>query len=335
MAGMQWVKLVTNLNADSKVRLIRRKANGDSMALLWVLLLCKAGEIGDNGSIYIVKDMPYSVDDLADECGMTQEIVKNALALFQRLDMIEVDEAGTIQIVNWDKYQTSGKSDARELTRERVRKYRAGLTQGNAAGNASCNVEVTHDVTQGNAACNASCNAEVTHEPQEKAKKKKDQKEKSKEIYIDIDKEKELDSTSSAIAAAVENAHARDDGDTIEAYASGNLQVLSPGNMEELQSFAEDLPDELIRYAIDTACANGIRKWAYVRAILSAWRERGIHTLGAAKAENESRARTGRSRDKPGAPENPALQYEQRTYTDDDFARLFVDLSAESEVPTG
>lgn len=151
------------------------------------------------------------------------------------------------------------------------------------------------------------------------------------------DEEKELSITSSTtVAAVIQGAHARDDGgDTIEAYASGNLQVLSPGNMEELQSFAEDLPDELIRYAIDTACANGIRKWAYVRAILSAWRERGIHTLGAAKAENESRARTGRSRDKPGAPENPALQYEQRTYTDDDFARLFVDLSAESEVPTG
>lgn len=140
------------------------------------------------------------------------------------------------------------------------------------------------------------------------------------------DKDKELSITSSTtVAAVIQGARARDDGDgdTIEAYASNNLQVLSPGNMEDLQSFAQDLPEAVIRYAIDTACANGIRKWAYVRAILSAWREQGIRTIGEAKADSESK-HTPWSRDKPR--ENPALNYTQRSYNESDYAGLFVDL---------
>lgn len=153
---------------------------------------------------------------------------------------------------------------------------------------------------------------------------KQNRQEEEKDEEEDKDKEKELSITSSTTVAAVIQG-ARDDGggNTIEAYASNNLQVLSPGNMEDLQSFAQDLPEDVIRYAIDTACANGIRKWAYVRAILSAWREQGIRTIGEAKADSESK-HTPRSRDKPR--ENPALNYAQRSYNESDYAGLFVDL---------
>lgn len=70
---------------------------------------------------------------------------------------------------------------------------------------------------------------------------------------------------------------------TIEAYASSNLQTLSPGNMQELGSFKADLPEELIRYAVDESCAAGKRSWAYVRKILYRYVEYGIKTVGEAK----------------------------------------------------
>ena len=53
--------------------------------------------------------------------------------------------------------------------------------------------------------------------------------------------------------------HHEDDDDararinSVEVYAANNLNVMSPGNMEELASFKADLPDDLIRYAIDEA----------------------------------------------------------------------------------
>lgn len=84
----------------------------------------------------------------------------------------------------------------------------------------------------------------------------------------------------------IEDTDPRDDIDlnTIEAYVSSNIDRLSPGNMEELESYKEDLPDELIRYAVDEAAANGVRNWAYVRKILNAMLDKGYKTIGEVKA---------------------------------------------------
>ncbi len=63
---------------------------------------------------------------------------------------------------------------------------------------------------------------------------------------------------------------------------------MSPGNMEQLASYTEDLPDDVIRYAIDCACGNGIRKWSYVSRILQNWLNEGVRTLGDAKSRTEA-----------------------------------------------
>lgn len=84
----------------------------------------------------------------------------------------------------------------------------------------------------------------------------------------------------------IEDTDPRDDIDlnTIEAYVSSNIDRLSPGNIQELESYKEDLPDELIRYAVDEAAANGVRNWAYVRKILNAMLDKGYKTIGEVKA---------------------------------------------------
>jgi DnaD/phage-associated family protein len=108
---------------------------------------------------------------------------------------------------------------------------------------------------------------------------------------------------------------------TLEVYASGNLTVLSPRNMEELVGFKADLPEDLIRHAIDEACANGKRTWAYTRSILSRYLQKGIRSVGEAKAEKE----TFRQQRQQSAPtSNPALNYEQHAETN--YKNLFIDL---------
>lgn len=80
--------------------------------------------------------------------------------------------------------------------------------------------------------------------------------------------------------------------DALIAYAANNLQYLSPDNVTELDSFRDSLSDELIRYAIDEATANGKRTYAYVRSILNRMIERGLKSIGEVKAaEEERRAR--------------------------------------------
>ena len=94
--------------------------------------------------------------------------------------------------------------------------------------------------------------------------------------------------------------------DTVEAYASGNLECLTPSHMQELGDFKKDLPDDVIRYAIDEACGNGVPRWKYVAAILQGFVEAGVKTLGDAKA------RSAKHKKQTQKSQNPALNYEQR-----------------------
>lgn len=126
--------------------------------------------------------------------------------------------------------------------------------------------------------------------------------------------------------------HHEDDDDararinSVEVYAANNLNVMSPGNMEELASFKADLPDDLIRYAIDEACANGAPRWAYVSAILRGYVRDGIKSVGDAKAAKDKRAPTAKGKT------NPATQnFAERGYTDNDYGDdFFIDLAAEN-----
>lgn len=124
---------------------------------------------------------------------------------------------------------------------------------------------------------------------------------------------------------------ARANMQTVEVYAANNLQVLSPGNMEDLASFKTDLPDDLIRYAIDEACANGAPRWAYVSAILRGYVRDGIKSVGDAKAAKDKRAPAAKGKT------NPATQnFAERGYTDKDYGDdFFIDLAAENAAEKG
>ena len=76
---------------------------------------------------------------------------------------------------------------------------------------------------------------------------------------------------------------------TVEAYAIANLDRMTSGNLEDFASYRGDLPDELIRWAIDEAAAHGARTWAYVKRILNNLIDRNVTTVGEAKALAERR----------------------------------------------
>ena len=77
--------------------------------------------------------------------------------------------------------------------------------------------------------------------------------------------------------------------ETVESYAIANLDRMTSGNLEDFASYRGDLPDELIRWAIDEAAAHGARTWAYVKRILNNLIDRNVTTVGEAKALAERR----------------------------------------------
>lgn len=117
---------------------------------------------------------------------------------------------------------------------------------------------------------------------------------------------------------------ARPDFNTIEVYASSNLDYLSPTNMQDLIAFRETLPEELIRHAIDEACANGKRTWAYVRSILARYLQKGIKSVGDAVSDKEHFQL--QQRQQKATYNNPALNYGQHT---EGYDHTYIDLLGE------
>ena len=104
----------------------------------------------------------------------------------------------------------------------------------------------------------------------------------------------------------------RPDFNTLEVYAANNLSAMNGGNMQEFAAYKADIPEELIRHAIDEACAQGKRTWSYVRAILNRYRDSGFKTVGEAKAAQ-----------KPAAKGKTEHNYQQHKYTGADFDKGF------------
>ena len=93
--------------------------------------------------------------------------------------------------------------------------------------------------------------------------------------------------------------------DTVEVYAANNLSRLSPGNMAEIADFKAELPEELIRHAIDEACAAGKPSFNYAKAIMMRYLETGIRTLGEAKAAENARKQVKQ----PAEPVGPKVRF--------------------------
>src|SRR5690625_2467517 len=124
MSEVKWIKLSTNMPDNRKVRKIRRLPDGNNIILFWVFLLSKAGESNQMGGLFFLEDMPYTIEDLADEFDFTHDFVRFALITLEKMQMVEMyDEI--IYIKNWEKYQSVDQLEKmREQTRKRVAKHR-------------------------------------------------------------------------------------------------------------------------------------------------------------------------------------------------------------------
>ena len=87
----------------------------------------------------------------------------------------------------------------------------------------------------------------------------------------------------------------RPDFNTLEVYAANNVMNMHGSNLEKLVAYREDMPDDLIRYAIDQAnkhCRTGAPTFGYVDTILRGFVNRKINTVAQAEAAEAAREET-------------------------------------------
>ena len=102
---LKWFKLAVDLFDNCKMKYIRALENGRSIMLIWIELLCLAAKKNDGGAIYIVRNKLTTPEELSILIGASTDEIKEAVDVFNNLDMIRFDRIGNIVIKNFDEFQ--------------------------------------------------------------------------------------------------------------------------------------------------------------------------------------------------------------------------------------
>ena len=143
MADVKWIKISTDMLDNRKIKQIEVLPEGDAIIVVWVKLLCLAGNINDTGYIYFTNEIPYTEEMMATEFRRPINTIRLALNTFEKFGMIEIID-DIIKISNWEKYQNiDGMEKIREQTRNRVAKHRERKKMELLEAKEECNVTVT------------------------------------------------------------------------------------------------------------------------------------------------------------------------------------------------
>lgn len=144
MADVKWIKITTDMFDNRKIKHLRRLPDGDSIVLIWVMLLTLAGRCNSGGMIFLTENIPYTPKMLADELDFEESTVQLALTALEQLCMVQTNGDGFLAVTGWEKHQNiEGMEKIREskrLAQARWRAKKAALT--------SSTVDTTVDTTE-------------------------------------------------------------------------------------------------------------------------------------------------------------------------------------------
>ena len=144
MNEVKWVKITTDMFDNRKIKHLRRLPEGNSMVLIWIMLLTAAGRCNAGGRIFLTEDIPYTADMLAAEFNFDEELFKRALKIFGQLKMT-VTEKGVLRIAGWEDHQNvEGLEKIREQNRKRKQKQRSHQANGDVSQDGHVTVTQCH-----------------------------------------------------------------------------------------------------------------------------------------------------------------------------------------------
>jgi len=119
---MDWIKIMCNLLDHRKIKMIRKAPEGNTLVLLWLLMLTEAGKCNRGGYLMVSGSLPYTGETLSMVTDIPLPTVQLGLSIFAQLEMVDQQD-GALFIKNWRKYQSEDKLEARR-EKERIRQQR-------------------------------------------------------------------------------------------------------------------------------------------------------------------------------------------------------------------
>lgn len=126
MADVKWIKITTDMFDNRKIKHLRRLPDGNSIVLIWVMLLTLAGRCNSGGMIFLTENIPYTPKMLADELDFEESTVQLALNALEQLGMIQTSGDGFLAVTGWEEHQNiAGMEKIRESKRLAQARWRA------------------------------------------------------------------------------------------------------------------------------------------------------------------------------------------------------------------
>lgn len=123
--NLSFIKLDINIMNDTKIKIIRKMPDGDSILILWIGIICIGMKSGKTGFLEIGDGIPFTSETLSTELDIKLNTVKLGLETFVNLKMIEVLENGEMYLKNFEKHQEIEKIEKiKEKSRIRSANYR-------------------------------------------------------------------------------------------------------------------------------------------------------------------------------------------------------------------
>ena len=274
-----WIKLRDTFLTSDTIDFFMSQPNGANYVVFYQMLCLKT--INTEGKLERTIGevvIPYDVEKLQRDCKwFSADTIRVALGLYKKFGLIYEDQNGTLVLTNHSEMIGSETDYAAQKSNQRQKKLESGHSVDKGVDNV--HTDIRDKILDTRYLDNR---------------------------YLDTREQSINTSSSSSSNRGAEEEEERPNLTTVEAYASNNLCILNAQAYEELVSFKEIFPDEVIKFAIDEANAHGSRQWAYVRSTLRSWMDKKITTLEDAKLSAE---KFRKDKTKPEQDDKPKVKW--------------------------
>ena len=127
MKPFSWIKLSTDFFEDPKVLRLQTYPEKDFLLIFWIKIVLLSLR-RDDGLLLIDDTLPYSVSDFVSMFKKDESVIRMALSIFEKLNMIVVNPSGVGEIIGLREFvgftDVEGLEDSRRKNREKQAAFR-------------------------------------------------------------------------------------------------------------------------------------------------------------------------------------------------------------------
>ena len=249
-----------------------------------ILLKLYLRSLKRDGKLMFNDTIPYSAEVLATVTRHSVGTIEKAMAVFQKLGLVEVMDDGAIYMLQIQNFIGKSSTEA-----ERKRRYRDKIKL-EKSDNQAVLEDTGHSSTIGVGHLSGHSSTRDRDRDRDR-----DRSRDIKELNLDIKTEVEEDTNRQMSSAADKS-----NFNIFEHYQE-RIGLLDGFQLQQLEGYQviHGLEPELIKIAIDKATDNSKRSFGYVNSILKSWAQNGIKTVAQQREEQNSFQSNKPNSDKP------------------------------------